>query len=396
MSVRKKVNLLEYFANSINCFMRGGTLAPEYQLKNMNGTYPDKIIFAKYSKAADTCFFYYDKKIGVSPDGITPVFYGGYAYPHPFLIEDYVDGEMKAIVIAGGLAAVYNGDGFDDIDIPVTLDCGLMHRGRLIGARGRVVEWSGPEGFMDWEEGICGCGKLKLDPAHGDVLNILEYDGKVIAVREYGLTVLSMEGSPEGFNVKPLDTDCDRIYQNTVQVVGGKLYFFTLTGLKCFDGLKISPLKTRHAVSEPWNSAEFGGRYFLACKSDYLKRDAILCVDSSDGESCLLDSRADVFLVKDSVSFYLPNKMRRLVKGGFFVFETLPVSFGSSRLKTLSKIEFDDLLPVYVNNGRYTRYLEDRHYAYRPRMRGFTFTFRLEWVGPIRWATATAEVCDDI
>lgn len=398
MSVKKKVDLFKHFANSVNCFMRGGKLEPEYQISTMFGTFPEKMIFAQYSKVADTCFFYYDQKIGASPDGVSPVFYGGFAYPHPFLIEDYFDDEMMAIIITGRLAGVFVGNGFKEIDLPERLDCGIMHRGRLIGAIGNVVKWSGPDGFQDWDKGIGGCGHLTLDPAHGEVLNILEYGGKVVAVREYGLTVLGMEGSPEDFCVKPLDTDCDRIYANTAQVVGGKLYFFTLSGLKCFDGSKITPLKTRHAVSEPWSSAEFGGRYFLACKSDYLKRDAILCVDSADGESLLLDDHADVFLVKDDVNYYLPYGMKKLEKGGYgyFIFETEPINFGTDKLKTLGKIEFDDLLPVYVNNGRYTRYFEDRRYSYRPHMRGFTFSFRLEWIHAVRWATATAEVTDDI
>lgn len=398
MSVKKKVDLFKHFANSVNCFLRDGRLEPEYQIANVSGNYPENIIFAQYSKAADTCFCYWNMQLGVSPDGASPEFYGGFGYPHPFLIEDYVDGEMKAIIIAGTIAAVYNGNGFDEIDLPERCDCGIMHRGRLIGAKGRVVKWSGPEGFQDWGRELGGYGRLTLEPALGEVLNILEYGGKVVAVRERGLTVLSMEGSPEDFNVKPLDNGCDKVYANTAQVVAGKLYFFTLSGLKCYDGTKITPLKTRHAVSAPWSSAEFGGRYFLACKSDYLKREAILCVDSADGESLLIDDVADVFLVKDDVSYYHAKRMKKLKKGerGVFVFETQPINFGSDKLKTLSKVEFDDLLPLYVNNGRYTRYFEDRRYGYRPRMRGFTFAFRLEWIGPVRWATATAEVPDDI
>lgn len=396
MSVKKKVDLLKYFANSINCFIRGEGLAPEYDIANMSGTYPEKIIFAKYSKVADTCFFYSDKRIGVSRNGVSPVFYGGFAYSQPFLIEDYVDGEMKAIVITGDIAAAYNGNGFSVIYLPEMFDCGIMHRGRLIGGYKNVLKWSGPDGFADWDKGIGGCGHVNVDPALGQVLNISEYCGKVVAVCERGLMVLSMEGYPEDFSVKPLDNGNDIVYANTAQVVGGKLYFFTLSGLKCFDGSKITPLKTRHSVSTPWASGEFGGRYFLACRSDYLKRDAILCVDSADGESCLIDDHADAFLVTDCLNYYLPYRMKRLVAGGFFVFETVPLNFGSDKLKTLSKIEFDDLLPVYVDNGRYTRYFEDRRYSYRPHMRGFTFKFRLEWVRPVRWATATAEVPDDI
>lgn len=393
MSVKKKVDLMKRFANSVNGFMRDGRLVPAYRITNVvNSNFPAQITYAAYSKAAGAYFIYYNKTIGVSSNGSRYDYYSGYIDSNAFLIEDYYGGETRAIIITVGTAAVYEGNNFRNLNFGETMTCGVMHRGRLIGAHETLLKWSGPEGFYDWKEGINGCGYMDLGPAQGNVLNILEYGGKVVAVREYGLTVLNWEGNPEDFSIKLTDTACDKVYKNTACVVGGKLYFFTQSGLKCFDGTKITPLKTRHSVSAPWSATVLGSRYFLACISDYLERDAILCVDTADGESCIIDDHADTFLVKDKVFYFLPNAIHRLDNGGSCIYEAGPVNFGTDKLKTLSKIDFDNTLKVGVSNEKHTRDFGYKLYTCRPRMRGVAFWFRFESTHSVSSVTATAEV----
>lgn len=396
MSEKRKINLLEHFGHSINCFMRDGKLYPEYVCMSRPVNYSSGLKFAAYSKASDCYFICDNKTIGVSSDCISFTHYTGYAGAPPFLIEDYFEGIARTIIIVGRKAAVYVGGGFIDKELEPWLLCGAMHCGRLFGANGLDLWWSGPGGFDDWNEGIGGRGRLRLDPERGEVLDMVEYGGKLIAVRKYGLTILNVYGSPEEFAVKITDTDCDVIYGGTARVVGNKLYFFSESGLKTFDGSKISPLKIRHPVSKPVCSAEYGGRYFLGCKDDYLNKDVVLCVDSTDGESLVLTERATLMFIKDALYFFNESRLNMFYGGGYFVFESAPIDFGTSRPKTITKIEFAGSPVIYVDNGKCERMFEDIKYSIRPHMRGRSFTIKVESTKTFTGATVTAEVTDAV
>lgn len=396
MSVKKRVNLLEHLSNTVNCFFKDGALIPGYDPTFIAfNPLSSRVIFAVYSKAAKLYFLGIDKRVYKSPELYAYTTFLTYDNSAPFLIEDLFEGVERAVIIIGKTASVCVNNEKIDVTLKVELECGVMHCGRLFGANGLDIWWSGPGGFSDWGDGTDGCGRLTLGADRGKVLDMVEYDGKVVVVREYGLTVLSMFGSPEKFSVDFTDTDCDKIYKRTARVVGGKLYFFTESGLKCFDGSKISSLKIRHEVVEPWSSAEYGGRYFLACKSEVLGRDVILCVDSKDGESCIINDHADVVYAKDGICYFNERLHNALNKGGWYKFEC-DIDFGTGRDKTVTKIEFDGLPYVAVNNGKFTRSLYPPKRVVRPRIRGKRFLLTAEECKPMRWAFATAEVVDDV
>ena len=248
MSEKRSVNALENVKKIVGCFLTDGTLTPAYGGVNIDGTYPEGVKFAVYSGVVNRYFICTQNSVYFSEDGTKFTGYGGHDFSTPFLIEDYIGGTATAVIISGATAAVYLDGEILFESMQEKLNCGVLHCGRLFGANGLKLSWSGINGINDWRNGISLSGSLKLDPARGDVLDMLVFGGKIVAVREYGLTVLSMYGSPENFSVEITDTDCDKIYKSTSRVAGGKLYFFSASGLKCFDGSKISRIELAHAV----------------------------------------------------------------------------------------------------------------------------------------------------
>lgn len=398
MSVKKKVNLLENFSRSTGCFLKKGKLVPGYGIGEERRMIINASTFKlTYSEAAKKYAYSTDERVYITADFLNIVSIVHHKGTTHFYVEDYVDGVKRFVVIYGNTAAVCINSVCTEYWMRAVLKCGVMHRGRLFGANGFDIWWSGPGGVIDWEEGIGGCGRLSLDTSHGEVLDMAVYGGKIIVVREHGLTVLSMNsGSPENFSVDITDTDCDRIYKDTSQVIEGKFYFFSETGLKCFDGTVIHPVRIRHEVKEPWSSTKYDGVYFLACKSEELGRDVILCVDLEDGESCIIAEQAELlFSTKDSVWFTNDRYHYKLKKNSSFIFES-EVDFGTGGDKTITKIECDGSPSITVNNGKFTRRIKTLNGVARPRMRGKSFKVTIAHDKPIKWATAYAEVTDAV
>ena len=399
MSVKKKVNLFEHCSVAVNCFVRNDSVEPEFVVNYSNCTRisSQQLVCAAYSALTDTHFVCSTTYINTSDDGTDFDCYWGYFCENYFLIEDVVDDVVKPVIIGGKCAAVFDPDiGLDDIAIKEYLSCGLMHRGRLFGANEFDLWWSGPGGFTDWENGSDGCGHLSVNSEFGIVTNMLEFKGNIVIVHQFGIEILKAEGSPETFAIEPVDFNNEYIYEKTTCVVGGKLYFFTDSGLKCFDGNKITPVKLRNRVTSPWSVASYGTVYFVAGVVD--GEYGVLCLDTENGESCILEERMDIIYTKNGVRGFNGGVRKWIIKssGSAFSYKTLPLDFGTKKLKTLTKIEFEGTATITVDNGRFRRVFENVKDCVRPRMRGKTFTITVEGESRVKSATATAEVPDDI
>ena len=227
MSVKKSVNVLEKAgAPPYNCFLRNGGLIPGFLIGNVGKNKIYDINFAAYSKLTNMCFAYSGDERYISSDGTNFTFFMEHNGNNTFFVEDVCDGAARAILISGHEALVYyNKNRQSFITFGKSFDCGVIHCGRLFAAKGIKIYWSGTGGFDDWSEGIGGSGEVMLSDNRGSVLNMLEFGGKVVAVRENGLTLLNMYGSPENFSVEITDTYCEKIYRDSAQDYGKNLYF---------------------------------------------------------------------------------------------------------------------------------------------------------------------------
>ena len=276
-----------------------------------------------------------------------------------------------------------------------------MHCGRLFGAdkdNAYKLRWSGEGGFSDWKEGLCGSGSLDLDPRRGEILDIVEFGEKLVAVRKFGLTVLNMYGSPENFSAEITDTDTDEIYKGTARVVCGKLVFFTVSGLHTFNGGSVNRVKHAYVddISEPVCSAELGGKYFLGCKSACLNGGAVFCYDFAKTAGYLIAVSADAMCSDGHIYIYNGNGAYRLEDGGRYAFIGGSTDFGSDRFKTVTEIFIGGRADIEIGNGRTVRKFLSASGRIRPAMRGKKFTVRAEGSVPVRKLTITAEECNAI
>ena len=401
MSVKKSVNVLKYPGQYINCFLKDGKLSPGYSTSSILGACPPYFVSVVFSKICNMYLIGGDEEFYTSKGGATYTTYPDFDCYSPFLIEDCVMGENKAIYITGPHAAVYNGKGFDKYVLKTFLHCGVLHCGRLFGASEYTLKWSGPNGFNDWSGDLNGSGQLQLDPARGIVLNMLEFRGKLIAVREYGLTVLNMYGAPENFSVEITDTDsCERVFQDTACIIEDKLYFFTATGLKYFDGSKITPVKLQHTVTSAHGAVAYDGRYFTICYSDKLRRKMVLCVDVESSTSCLIFEETNAIFIEGGVHLMDSISHRMLRPNGRFSFESKAIDFDTDRYKTVTEIKIpcEGDMKVGISNGRHLKVynVSQGHNIIRPHMRGKSFTVTLEGNEELKDVTITAEVTDGV
>lgn len=398
MSVKKSINALEKPGKFVGCFVKGGKLNPAYDRGKVRGDLPKGINFAAYSKSvgkflfcANGMLYQEDEKYGIMRTFSLKT--------TPFMVEARTDGIADAFIISADTGIKFTDGEFYYLELGANLSCGVMHRGRLFGADsvdGLTVRWSATEISEFWTEGLNESGYMKLDPERGKVLDMAVFKGKIVAVREYGLTVINACGGPENFSVDITDTDCDAIYKNTVQTYGGKLYFYSESGLKCFDGSKIAPIEIRHAVTKPQHSAQYAGRYYVTGTSKDTGGSVILCVELTGGESSLIESRADAVYVRDGVYFILNDSVYRISEGSRYSFESEALDFGTGRLKTVTKIEVRGTADISLFNGREMREFKDANGIIHPHMRGQFFVLAISGDTPLEAVTVTAEVTDAI
>lgn len=401
MSVKKRINALENFKSFIGCFLKGGKLIPAFKGEKLSDAYPAGAKFAAYSKILKTCLFGTENGLYFSSDSkrfidLTSVD-GGVT---PFMVE-YLRGSMSEVaVIWGKTAVLFRNAKLDSaVELPYALSCGVMHCGRLFGADSSdklVLRWSSTRSLTDGEIGLHLTGYATLSPERGAILNLLVFKGKLVAVREYGLTILSAYAAPENFAVDFTDTDCDKIYKDTARIVGNKLYFYSDSGLKCFDGSKISAVELPHAISVPTASAEYAGKYYLAGTYALLNRQVILCVNIADGESCIIDVPAETLLIKNGVYYSHGSTFNKLTEGAKYSFVSGLLDFGTGKLKTVSEIDVQGKADLRISNGVCTRIFTGACGAVRPHLRGRSFTLTVEGEAPLNGVTVTAEVTDAI
>ena len=396
MSSKIKVDLLaDGNLKPIHCRISGGQLISALSPVKIGESIKGRILCAGRVESVGRFFIADSDKVYVSVSGAEFYELGTLSGDAPFIIEETSGSTCRAVICNGKSALAHSGDSYRGTLCGIEVSCGVMHCGRLFGGNGYTLRWSGEGGIEDGEQKLNGAGYIVLEPTRGKILNILEYGEKLVIVREFGLTLVSMFGNPEHFSVEMTGTDCDRIFKNTAQVVFGKLLFFTESGLKSFDGSRIEVLPHRYAadIASPTCSAEFSGLYFLGCESKFLGRRCVLCYNPADGESYLVDVRADAISSADCVYVFGEDGLFRLCGESGFSFVA---NFYADSAATLTEIHVDGTCDLEVGNGKVSRTFEGARGKIRPRLRGRTFTVKGKGLEDIKSLTACVEVCDAI
>ena len=396
MSRKITADALGFLTVTENCFYKRGKLIPAYAVADCDGRFPDGAEKILYSPAVKRYFAVSEDAVSVSGDGVNFVRIFGFGSKFPFLAEDYTGDIPRAFVVCGRNAVVYNGVSHTSAELGVRAGCGVMHCGRLFCAdadNGLRLCWSGTGGVTDAAEGLAESGFLHLCAERGEILSLLPFGEKIVAVRKYGITVLNMQSAPEKFSVDFTDTACAEVIKNTACTVSGKLYFFNGTGFKVFDGKSISPFEFRLAdrISAPRFAIAYDNKIFISCDRREGGADAV-CIEPESGESCFLGVQAESALSDGGLIFIKGAEKKKLVSADSFAFETSFVDFGTGRDKTLTEIYCDGACVMEVCDGRRMRKFVLSGGTIRPKMRGKKFKIKVSGREAISKIVMTAEV----
>ena len=379
----------------ISCLPSGAGLKPALSAVQFSGGVPQNISGAFFSKSINTHFLFAEGGLYFTRNNKVFVRIASspaYVFGFEFIYED----KPCAGIYTGNGVLRYTTEKFSSVPFGTQLCAGAMHCGRLFAIDrqdNNKLLWSAAGDFTDWSHDLDKAGYLMLDPERGKALNILCFNGRLVLVREYGLTVINMFGSPENYATGITDTSCEKIYKDTAVVADGKLLFFTQTGLCSFDGSRITRLEHRNArdITNGFCAVEFAGNYILACESEALQRKVLLCYRIADGESYIIDCEAEALSASDAVYVYCNGNVKRLEEGNFeYTAERL--DFGTHKNKTLTEITFKGGANMEVACGDKTRVYAGADGIVRPRMRGKNFAVKITGNTAVENIVAKAEV----
>lgn len=157
-------------------------------------------------------------------------------------IRSVTDAEGKEYAYAIGTAVV--------VHLPReegSTACGLLtntavaaYRERLFAVSGRTVKFSrlldfSGEGWQE-DEAEQGRSTFTLHPAGGDIVDMLPAHGKLVFLREYGISTLTAYADVYNFRLADVAYDCGAIVKGSGASLCGDVYFFTDRGLCVFNG----------------------------------------------------------------------------------------------------------------------------------------------------------------
>ncbi len=317
---------------------------------------------------------------------------------NPFFAEMYMNGFSATIFFSGYDRVADTGAAQDSAQDTRRFYTGAVHCGRFFGrdaSDGLKLCWAASHPF-DWEEGIYGSGYICLPPEGGNILRLLSYDDRLIAVRERGITVVRAYGDPQNYKVD-LSANyltADYIIEATCAVCGGEIAFCTQRGLYSFDGSDIARLADFGdcGISSPQFAAAVGERYFLSCTHEHIGS----CVYCYDGElkkgSVMRAQPSALFAGEDGVYAVCGTQMQKIVAGGAGEWYSRPVNFGGSHayLKCV-RTESDGEASVTISSGGASHTFSGVG-AHRVNMAGGEFAFCVQTAAKIVSMTAQAEV----
>ncbi len=384
-------------AVKIGCKTVGGEIIPAGFVSEVTENSPANVTWADYSSANGRFFALSNEHVYISLTGKKFVETVRFT-SNPVMVDDVDNLQPKAFLICGGFCTVYDGSSFSSIPLDRNIYAAVMKCGRLFGADTEdktLLHWSGGGGVFDWKEGINGAGWLKFDAFGGNILNLAVLGDDIVAVREYGLTLIKAFGSPENFKQISVRQKTPLIYKDTAKVIGAKLYFYTQNGLYSFNGNKIEEVLTGQAkmLENAAYAAVYGQNYCVCGTSAALKRKVILIYETSGGANYFIDIPAQALCASTELLAFTNEKACLLKRGGPFTFESGEITFGTTANKTLTRVEvFGGKADLEVSNGVISRIVGGVSGSVRINLRGKKFKITVKSAENLQGVKAFAEV----
>lgn len=380
-------------------YLADGKITPALSPESVGGNLPAGVFYATVLQpsgrlavcAADGLYFSSDGERFTKSDS-------GFTASAPFAF--YPDGGRTCIVGDGECLVSTEGLSVKK-DFNGNIYGGVFKNGRLFGVdrdNPYIIRWSG-EGGLDFTESG-GAGWVEITAVKGEILNLIVYKQRIIALCRYGLVALSAFGLPENFKLQYIDGAIGEIFKNTAAVAGGKLVFLSADGLRSFDGVNLGKVEIPLVsdVENPACALGSDGGYFIGAYSKTLQRNAVFVVDINKSAGYFIDCEAAVFVPFGGVRCISDGGYNALVKGGGFIFESGEINFNSNREKALKTIVADcaEGVDITVESCGKSRIFAGVKGIFHPIMRGKSFKITVRGKCEVNGLSAVAEVWNGV
>lgn len=209
----------------------------------------------------------------------------------PYALYYRVDSEDMLLFFGeGDDLIVMTGYSIENVaDVPIIKSC-CSHYGKLFAitaSQNSELIYNEELDFVSWSNEKTK--NLDFNDERGCLNKIISFDDYVYVFRDYGITQLSIYGSNEDFSINHMYLSDSYIYPNTIAQSGDNVYFLERNALKCFNGstVKEIELDCKNLIASCRQSNAFAtcyeGKYFLACRCDYMDGQSIGCENYVDG-----------------------------------------------------------------------------------------------------------------
>lgn len=132
-------------------------------------------------------------------------------------------------------------------------------------------------------------GKIEMNDNRGKINKVLSFLGYVFAIRDYGISKITNYEGKLKFDITHLSLYGNKIYENTVNICGDKIFMLTKDGIASFNGvtskvLNLGVNEFLKGVNNDNARAVFhSGKYYLACKLNFNDNNSVGCESLENG-----------------------------------------------------------------------------------------------------------------
>ncbi|MDE6667584.1 MAG: hypothetical protein K2K38_04460 [Clostridia bacterium] len=400
----KKVDVLAAEgAINVGCYNVGGKLIPALNSVSKICDTEAEAHAAWYAANIKKYVLYAGKYAYTFDETVSESTRSGMNAVQPTFIETVYSGSNAAFLVGDSAYCVITAVKNTNRPFRFGMHGSVLKNGRffsLDNADPLKIHWSGEKGMEDRVSGISGAGWAIVQYGYGEILNLIVYKDKLVAVREFGLTFLSAYGTPENYKLSYLEQQLPKIYKNTAAVVCGRLVFYTEDGLYFYDGNKAEKcsLALAEEMQDPTALSCKDEKYFLCGKSKTLGRRAVLVYDAKLNSTYLIDFPADAIAAGERLLTYSGLAECELKTGGEFSFTSGEIDFSSTGAKVLKEVILKGAknAKIEVSNGVISRIVGGVRGKFRPNLRGECFKITVCGSEKISGVLAVAEVMDGV